>query len=157
MSESRLELSDEDSLARQLGAEISTDPTNPLLPIWQSVHYHYPQADLSVLTRAYSRAVTQHAHQQRRSGEPYIIHPIAVAQILADLGMSPKVVAAGLLHDTVEDTDYTLDQCREEFGDTITGLVDGVTKLTKMDFLEPFRAIHILIMYWESLIWKSRK
>lgn len=134
MSESRPELSDEDSLARQLGAEVSTDPTNPLLPIWQSVHYHYPQADLSVLARAYSRAVTQHAHQQRRSGEPYIIHPIAVAQILADLGMSPKVVAAGLLHDTVEDTDYALDQCREEFGDTITGLVDGVTKLTKMDF-----------------------
>ena len=60
---------------------------------------------------------------RRKSGEPYIIHPLAVAQILADLGMGPLVVAAGLLHDTVEDTDYTLDECRAEFGDTVTGLV----------------------------------
>lgn len=133
MSNAHQQLSDEDSLARQLGAEISTDPTDPLLPIWQSVRYHYPRADLSIIRKAYDRAVAQHTHQQRRSGEPYIIHPIAVAQILADLGMSPKVVAAGLLHDTVEDTDYSLDQCRQEFGDTVAGLVDGVTKLTKMD------------------------
>ena len=57
-----------------------------------------------------------------------------MAQILADLGMGPLVVAAGLLHDTVEDTDYTLDECRAEFGDTVTGLVDGVTKLSKMEY-----------------------
>lgn len=119
--------------SRVLGGEISSDPLNPLLPIWQVTQFHHPHADLSVLQRAYNRAVKQHATQRRRSGEPYIIHPIAVAQILADLGMSPNVVAAGLLHDTVEDTDYTLDQCREEFGDTIAGLVDGVTKLTKLD------------------------
>lgn len=133
MSDPHQQLSDEDALARQLGTEISTDPANPLLPIWQSVCYHYPDSDLSILRKAYKRAVIQHSHQQRRSGEPYIIHPIAVAQILADLGMSPKVVAAGLLHDTVEDTEYTLDECRAEFGDTVAGLVDGVTKLTKMD------------------------
>lgn len=133
MSDPHQQLSDEDALARQLGTEISTDPANPLLPIWQSVRYHYPDSDLSILRKAYKRAVIQHSHQQRRSGEPYIIHPIAVAQILADLGMSPKVVAAGLLHDTVEDTEYTLDECRAEFGDTVAGLVDGVTKLTKMD------------------------
>ena len=133
MSDPHQQLSDEDALARQLGTEISTDPANPLLPIWQSVRYHYPDSDLSILRKAYKRAVIQHLHQQRRSGEPYIIHPIAVAQILADLGMSPKVVAAGLLHDTVEDTEYTLDECRAEFGDTVAGLVDGVTKLTKMD------------------------
>lgn len=133
MSDPHQQLSDEDALARQLGTEISTDPANPLLPIWQSVRYHYPDSDLSILQKAYKRAVIQHLHQQRRSGEPYIIHPIAVAQILADLGMSPKVVAAGLLHDTVEDTEYTLDECRAEFGDTVAGLVDGVTKLTKMD------------------------
>ncbi len=119
--------------AHFLGAEVSSDPFNPLLPIWQMCEYHHPDADLSVLQRAYDRAVRQHSAQRRKSGEPYIIHPIAVAQILADLGMSPKVVAAGLLHDTVEDTEYTLDECREEFGDTIAGLVDGVTKLTKMD------------------------
>ena len=133
MSDPHQQLSDEDALARQLGTEISTDPANPLLPIWQSVRYHYPDSDLSIRRKAYKRAVIQHSHQQRRSGEPYIIHPIAVAQILADLGMSPKVVAAGLLHDTVEDTEYTLDECRAEFGDTVAGLVDGVTKLTKMD------------------------
>ena len=119
--------------SRILGAEISSDPLNPLLPIIQVCTFHHPDADTDLLQRAYERAVVQHAPQRRRSGEPYIIHPIAVAQILADLGMSPKVIAAGLLHDTVEDTDFTLDQCREEFGDTIAGLVDGVTKLTKMD------------------------
>ncbi|MFD0704927.1 RelA/SpoT family protein [Alloscardovia venturai] len=135
MSETNFVRSDskETPTSRILGAEISTDPLNPLLPITQIAQLHHPGMDLSVLQRAYDRAVKQHATQRRRSGEPYIIHPIAVAQILADLGMSPTVVAAGLLHDTVEDTDYTLDQCREEFGDTIAGLVDGVTKLTKMD------------------------
>ena len=76
---------------------------------------------------------SRHSSQRRKSGEPYIIHPLAVAQI-ADLGMGPLVVAAGLLHDTVEDTDYTLDECRAEFGDTVTGLVDGVTKLSKMEY-----------------------
>ena len=65
-----------------------------------------------------------------------------MAQILADLGMGPLVVAAGLLHDTVEDTDYTLDECRAEFGDTVTGLVDGVTKLSKMDTAIPPRRDH---------------
>ena len=94
-----------------LGCEISADPLNPLAadharragPIT-------PTGLLSILERAYRRAVIQHSAQRRKSGEPYIIHPLAVAQILADLGMGPLVVAAGLLHDTVEDTDYTLDR-----------------------------------------------
>ncbi|MGO5288382.1 RelA/SpoT family protein [Pseudoscardovia suis] len=124
----------------KLGCEISADPTDPLLPIWQMCREHHPNVDLSILRRAYARAVKQHSSQRRKSGEPYIIHPLAVAQTLADLGMSPTVVAAGLLHDTVEDTDYTLDQCREEFGDTVAGLVDGVTKLTKMDVGESAQA-----------------
>ncbi|PJM72565.1 bifunctional (p)ppGpp synthetase/guanosine-3',5'-bis(diphosphate) 3'-pyrophosphohydrolase [Bifidobacterium primatium] len=123
-----------DVSAHELGCEISDDPLNPLLPIWQMCEMHHPGEDLSILQRAYDRAVVQHAPQRRKSGEPYIIHPLAVAQILADLGMGPLVVAAGLLHDTVEDTDYTLDECRKEFGDTVTGLVDGVTKLSKMDY-----------------------
>ncbi|KAB8289216.1 (p)ppGpp synthetase [Bifidobacterium ramosum] len=120
--------------ARKLGCEISDDPVNPLKPIMEACRAHHPNEDLSILERAYRRAVTQHATQRRKSGEPYIIHPLAVAQILADLGMGPLVVAAGLLHDTVEDTDYTLDECRAEFGDTVTGLVDGVTKLSKMEY-----------------------
>ena len=124
----------EHNAARMLGCEISDDPLNPLLPIMQACRNHHPDEDLSILERAYRRAVIQHSSQRRKSGEPYIIHPLAVAQILADLGMGPLVVAAGLLHDTVEDTDYTLDECRTEFGDTVTGLVDGVTKLSKMEY-----------------------
>ena len=124
----------EHNAARMLGCEISDDPLNPLLPIMQACRNHHTDEDLSILDRAYRRAVIQHSSQRRKSGEPYIIHPLAVAQILADLGMGPLVVAAGLLHDTVEDTDYTLDECRAEFGDTVTGLVDGVTKLSKMEY-----------------------
>ena len=124
----------EDFSSRALGCEISSDPLNPLLPIWRVCEAHHPGEDLSILRRAYARAVKQHAPQRRKSGEPYIIHPLAVAQSLADLGMGPVVVAAGLLHDTVEDTDYTLDECRQEFGDTVAGLVDGVTKLSKMEY-----------------------
>ena len=119
--------------ARKLGCEISADPLNPLEPIKQVCKAHHPGEDLSILDRAYRRAVIQHSAQRRKSGEPYIIHPLAVSQILADLGMGPIVVAAGLLHDTVEDTDYTLDQCRAEFGDTVAGLVDGVTKLSQLE------------------------
>ena len=120
--------------ANMLGCEISENPLDPLLPILSICRQHHPNEDMEILTRDYARVVRQHSSQRRKSGEPYIIHPIAVAQILADLGMGPLVVAAGLLHDTVEDTDYTLDECRAEFGDTVTGLVDGVTKLTKMDY-----------------------
>ena len=128
------EIDGEQYAARKLGCEISADPLNPLDPIKKVCKSHHPDEDLSILDRAYRRAVIQHSAQRRKSGEPYIIHPLAVAQILADLGMGPLVVAAGLLHDTVEDTDYTLDECRAEFGDTVTGLVDGVTKLSKMEY-----------------------
>lgn len=127
------EIDGEQYAARKLGCEISADPLNPLEPIKQVCKAHHPGEDLSILDRAYQRAVIQHSVQRRKSGEPYIIHPLAVSQILADLGMGPIVVAAGLLHDTVEDTDYTLDQCRAEFGDTVAGLVDGVTKLSQLE------------------------
>ena len=127
------EIDGEQYAARKLGCEISADPLNPLEPIKQVCKAHHPGEDLSILDRAYRRAVIQHSVQRRKSGEPYIIHPLAVSQILADLGMGPIVVAAGLLHDTVEDTDYTLDQCRAEFGDTVAGLVDGVTKLSQLE------------------------
>lgn len=127
------EIDGEQYAARKLGCEISVDPLNPLEPIKKVCKSHHPGEDLSILDRAYRRAVIQHCTQRRKSGEPYIIHPLAVSQILADLGMGPIVVAAGLLHDTVEDTDYTLDQCRAEFGDTVAGLVDGVTKLSQLE------------------------
>ena len=128
------DVDDEYFSARMLGCEISGNPLDPLEPIMNACKAHHPGEDMDILNRAYRRAVRQHSAQRRKSGEPYIIHPLAVSQILADLGMGPLVVAAGLLHDTVEDTDYTLDECRAEFGDTVTGLVDGVTKLSKMEY-----------------------
>ncbi|MDF2575266.1 MAG: bifunctional (p)ppGpp synthetase/guanosine-3,5-bis(diphosphate) 3-pyrophosphohydrolase [Agromyces sp.] len=95
---------------------------------------HHPKADLALVERAYTVAERAHEGQKRKSGEPYITHPVAVAQILADLGIGSKTVAAALLHDTVEDTAYTLDQVRADFGDEIAMLVDGVTKLDKVKY-----------------------
>ncbi|WP_269756155.1 RelA/SpoT family protein [Agromyces humatus] len=95
---------------------------------------HHPKVDLSLIERAYTVAERAHEGQKRKSGEPYITHPVAVAQILADLGIGSKTVAAALLHDTVEDTAYTLDQVRADFGDEIAMLVDGVTKLDKVKY-----------------------
>lgn len=100
----------------------------------RTVRAGWPKADLSIIERAYIVAERSHRGQKRRSGEPYITHPIAVAQILADLGVSPVVIAAALLHDTVEDTDYSLAQLTEEFGEEISMLVDGVTKLDKVKY-----------------------
>jgi GTP pyrophosphokinase len=95
---------------------------------------HHPKADVGIIERAYAAAELAHRGQLRKSGEPYITHPVAVAQILADLGIGPKTLAAALLHDTVEDTDYTLDMLRHDFGDEIAMLVDGVTKLDKLKY-----------------------
>ncbi|MFG2485292.1 RelA/SpoT family protein [Streptomyces virginiae] len=95
---------------------------------------HYPDADLSILRRAYLLAETSHRGQMRKSGEPYITHPLAVTLILAELGAETTTLTASLLHDTVEDTDVTLDQVRAEFGDEVCFIVDGVTKVEKIDY-----------------------
>jgi GTP pyrophosphokinase len=95
---------------------------------------HHPKSDIAIIERAYAAAELAHRGQLRKSGEPYITHPVAVAQILADLGIGPKTLAAALLHDTVEDTDYSLDLVRQDFGDEIAMLVDGVTKLDKLKY-----------------------
>jgi len=100
----------------------------------KTVRTHHPKADVALIERAYAAAEKAHAGQKRKSGEPYITHPVAVAQILADLGIGSKTLAAALLHDTVEDTDYTLDLLRKDFGDEIAMLVDGVTKLDKLKY-----------------------
>ncbi|MFZ5855422.1 MAG: RelA/SpoT family protein [Chloroflexota bacterium] len=92
----------------------------------------YSIADRELVQRAYRVAEEAHREQKRVSGEPYVTHCVAVAHILADLSVPPEVVAAGLLHDTVEDTSVTLDDIRLDFGETIATLVDGVTKLTKL-------------------------
>ncbi|MGW4160009.1 RelA/SpoT family protein [Streptomyces sp. NPDC004788] len=95
---------------------------------------HHPDADLAVLRRAYVLAESSHRGQMRKSGEPYITHPLAVTLILAELGAETTTLTASLLHDTVEDTEVTLDQVRREFGDEVAYLVDGVTKLEKVDY-----------------------
>ncbi len=100
----------------------------------KTARMHHPKADVSIIERAYVTAERAHRGQKRRSGEPYITHPVAVAQILADLGIGPKTLAAALLHDTVEDTEYSLDLLRRDFGDEIAMLVDGVTKLDKLKY-----------------------
>jgi guanosine-3',5'-bis(diphosphate) 3'-pyrophosphohydrolase len=109
-------------------------PVGAVDTLLKTVRLHHPKVDLSIVERAYAAAEGAHEGQFRRSGEPYITHPVAVAQILADLGIGPKTIAAALLHDTVEDTEYTLDQLRADFGDEITMLVDGVTKLDKVKY-----------------------
>ncbi|MFI1358919.1 RelA/SpoT family protein [Streptomyces sp. NPDC020898] len=95
---------------------------------------HHPDADLEPLRRAYVLAESSHRGQMRKSGEPYITHPLAVTLILAELGAETTTLTASLLHDTVEDTDVTLDQVGEEFGAEVRYLVDGVTKLEKVDY-----------------------
>jgi guanosine-3',5'-bis(diphosphate) 3'-pyrophosphohydrolase len=109
-------------------------PVGAVEMLLKTVRTHHPRADIALIERAYLAAELAHAGQKRKSGEPYITHPVAVAQILADLGIGAKTVAAALLHDTVEDTDYTLDLLRKDFGDEIAMLVDGVTKLDKLKY-----------------------
>ncbi len=100
----------------------------------RTVRTHHPKGDTAIIDRAYQVAARAHSSQKRQSGEPYITHPLAVAQILADLGLGPRAIAAALLHDTVEDTDYSLDQLTADFGDEVAMLVDGVTKLDKVKY-----------------------
>ena len=108
---------------------------NPVLePLFRSVRANHPKADLALLERAYETAERMHGTQTRKSGDPYITHPLAVTTILADIGMTEPTLAAALLHDTVEDTPYTLDQVRQDFGEEIAQLVDGVTKLDKVKY-----------------------
>ena len=109
-------------------------------PLLRTVRATHPKADVTLIERAYTVAEHAHRGQTRKSGDPYITHPLAVTTILAELGMQPAVLAAALLHDTVEDTDYSLSQLREDFGDEIALLVDGVTKLDKMTYGEAAQA-----------------
>ncbi|MER5766433.1 HD domain-containing protein [Streptomyces sp. NPDC001985] len=95
---------------------------------------HHPDADLAILHQAYVLAESSHRGQFRKSGEPYITHPLAVTLILAELGAETTTLTASLLHDTVEDTEVTLDQVTAEFGAEVAYLVDGVTKLEKVDY-----------------------
>ncbi|MCC5579343.1 bifunctional (p)ppGpp synthetase/guanosine-3',5'-bis(diphosphate) 3'-pyrophosphohydrolase [Microtetraspora sp. AC03309] len=108
---------------------------NPVLePLFKTVRATHPKADLRLIERAYDVAAHHHRDQKRKSGDPYITHPLAVATILAELGTDDETLCAALLHDTVEDTAYSLEELRADFGESIALLVDGVTKLDKVKF-----------------------
>ena len=113
---------------------LSANPVlDPLVTVFRSTH---PKGDVEVVRRAYAIAERMHEGQTRKSGDPYITHPLAVATILAELGMTAPTLCAALLHDTVEDTPYTLEELREDFGEEVVQLVDGVTKLDKVVYGE---------------------
>ncbi|WP_291313695.1 RelA/SpoT family protein [Corynebacterium sp. UBA2622] len=119
-------------LARSLtGGRAKVNPVlDPLLSIHRAYH---PKADVEVLNRAYDTAEKLHEGVFRKSGDPYITHPLAVATICGEIGMDTTTLVAALLHDTVEDTDYSLDDLTRDFGPEVARLVDGVTKLDKVD------------------------
>jgi GTP diphosphokinase / guanosine-3',5'-bis(diphosphate) 3'-diphosphatase len=114
---------------------------NPVLePLIKTVRATHPKADVRPIERAYETAAYWHRDQKRLSGDPYITHPLAVATILAELGMPSQTICAALLHDTIEDTPYTLTELRAEFGEDVAALVDGVTKLDKVKYGESAEA-----------------
>ena len=102
--------------------------------ILDAVKSYSPKADLDLIRRAYELARKAHAGQTRVSGEAYIIHPLHVAQILTQLHLDDATISAALLHDVVEDTIYTNDQMKEMFGDEVAMLIDGVTKLGRLQY-----------------------
>ena len=119
-------------LARIGGRATAANPVlDPLVAVYRGTH---PKGDVEVIQRAYDIAERMHQGQTRKSGDPYITHPLAVATILAELGMTAPTLCAALLHDTVEDTPYTLEELRTDFGDEVVRLVDGVTKLDKVKY-----------------------
>ncbi|HWJ52205.1 MAG TPA: bifunctional (p)ppGpp synthetase/guanosine-3',5'-bis(diphosphate) 3'-pyrophosphohydrolase, partial [Propionibacteriaceae bacterium] len=123
---------------RQRLARLSTGraQTPALDPLFRMIRTNYPKADLHVIERAYRTAEKLHQGQLRKSGDAYITHPLAVTTILAELGMNEPTLCAALLHDTVEDTDYTLRQLSRDFGEEVALLVDGCTKIDKVKFGE---------------------
>ncbi|MGN0169905.1 MAG: RelA/SpoT family protein [Lachnospiraceae bacterium] len=110
------------------------DPDELYQELLECIKKYHPSSDNSIIEKAYLTAKEMHKDQKRKSGEPYIIHPICVAIILADLEMDKETIAAGLLHDVVEDTSMSKDKLAEEFGDEVALLVDGVTKLTQLNY-----------------------
>jgi len=111
-----------------------TAPPAGLPTLLKSVRSYNPKGDMRVLEQAYRVAEEAHEGQARKSGEPFIEHPLAVAEILADLRLDTTTLAAALLHDTVEDTEITLTRIRDEFGEDVARIVDGLTKLDRLEF-----------------------
>jgi guanosine-3',5'-bis(diphosphate) 3'-pyrophosphohydrolase len=111
-----------------------TAPEDLYQELIKTIRSYHPSTDISMIEKAYQLALQAHKNQYRKSGEPYIIHPLCVAIILAELELDKESIVAGLLHDVVEDTEYTVEQISEMFSPEISLLVDGVTKLTKLNY-----------------------
>jgi guanosine-3',5'-bis(diphosphate) 3'-pyrophosphohydrolase len=122
------------ALAERFPQGLETPIPDQLREVIDTLLKFHPGSDESEIIRAYQTADYLHRAQNRKSGEQYITHPIAVSGMLADLGMTSPTIIAALLHDTVEDTEYDLDHLRSDFGDEVAGLVDGVTKLDKVKY-----------------------
>ena len=105
-----------------------------ITPVVQRLRDANKNVDTSIVERAFVAAETAHQGQLRKSGDPYITHPVAVAEILVEFGLDPATIAAALLHDTVEDTNYSSEKLRADFGDEVASLVEGVTKLDKLTY-----------------------
>ena len=99
-----------------------------------SIRRHCPQADIAVIDRAVEYADKKHANQKRKDGSPYIIHPLAVAEIVAEIGLDTDAILGAILHDCIEDTDSTHDDIARQFGSSVAALVEGVTKLTRVEY-----------------------
>ena len=120
---------------RELKAPASfTSPEELYQDMIKTIYRYHPSDDITLIEKAYRTARESHKEQKRKSGEPYIIHPLCVAIILANLEMDKETIAAGLLHDVVEDTGMTLEELSKEFGSEVAFLVDGVTKLTQLSW-----------------------
>ncbi|HZA86212.1 MAG TPA: HD domain-containing protein, partial [Acidimicrobiales bacterium] len=109
-------------------------PADEVAPLLNAFRQRHPKAPTALITRAYLRSADAHRGQSRNSGEAYVQHPLAVARIVADLGLDDVTVAAALLHDTVEDTGVTVDDISQAFGGDVANIVDGVTKLDRVQF-----------------------
>ncbi len=126
--------SEAEYVEQALKPEEYKDPKELFKQLIDTIRGYHPSADLSLIEKAYQIAYDAHKTQKRKSGEPYIIHPICVAIILAKLELDKETIVAGLLHDVVEDTVLTTDEIAIQFGEEIALLVDGVTKLTQLNY-----------------------
>ncbi|NDB08381.1 MAG: HD domain-containing protein, partial [Actinobacteria bacterium] len=105
-----------------------------IAPVRERLSGSWKKSEIELLDRAFDRASSAHLGQLRKSGDPYITHPVAVAEILVELGLDAATICAALLHDTIEDTQYSLSKLKDEFGEEIAALVDGVTKLDRLTY-----------------------
>src|SRR5689334_2117863 len=120
------------TLRQQLATNVLT--LTKFRELMKKLEENRPNDDLEIVRKAYEYSQKYHAGQTRASGEPYLVHPLEVALVLADMKMDPISIAAGLLHDSVEDTSVTIVDIRKDFGEQVAHIVEGVTKISKIDF-----------------------